>query len=59
LPGKTLLFSVLAKSTDDLADNQDPVSAASRKNSCKAERKDLAEPWLPGSFVLKLNTEII
>jgi hypothetical protein len=37
LPGKTFLFSVPAKSTDDLADNQDPVRTATRKSSGHAE----------------------
>jgi hypothetical protein len=51
LPGKTFLFSVPAKSTDDLADNQVPVSAATWKSSCKAERKKMAKPWLSGRLV--------
>jgi hypothetical protein len=53
------LFSVPVKSTDDLADYQEPGSAASRENGCEAGRKDLADPWQPGSFVFKLNYKII
>jgi hypothetical protein len=44
LPGKTFLFSVLAKSTDDLADNQDPVRTATRKSSGHAEKSEMRSP---------------
>jgi hypothetical protein len=50
-PGKTFLFSVPAKSTDDLADNQDPGSAATRKSSGYAARDKPAESWMPGGCV--------
>jgi hypothetical protein len=44
LPGKTFFFSVPAKSTDDLADNQVLVSAAGQESSCKAEPPKMAGP---------------
>jgi hypothetical protein len=41
LPGKTFCFFWYRQSTDDLADNQDPVSAAIRKAASALSTKNL------------------
>jgi hypothetical protein len=58
ISGKTFLFSVPVKSTDDLADNQEAASTAGWESRGRAERKKHAGSW-PTGPLFKLNTKII